>query len=173
MPDKLAASDSERRRTVGDVAHLGHVELLTPRLEESTSCFVQVLGLREIRRHDEAVYLRGESEYELYGLKLTAATRPGVGHVALRARSAAEISECARRSVRNPQPANTMSPTFSRSPCPSLTWRVYIGRYVRIPATSVRAYIQANTVEAINPQLPVPRPRRPGARARRRLRSAG
>ena len=51
--------------------------------------------------------------------------------------------------------------------------RVYVGRYVRIPAASVRAYIQANTVEAINPPLPVPRPRRPGARARRRLRSAG
>jgi excisionase family DNA binding protein len=51
--------------------------------------------------------------------------------------------------------------------------RVYIGRYVRIPALSVRAYIQANTVEAINPPLPVPRPRRPGARARRRLRSVG
>ena len=51
--------------------------------------------------------------------------------------------------------------------------RVYIGRYVRIPAASVRAYIRANTVEAINPSLPVPRPRRPGARARRRLRRAG
>jgi excisionase family DNA binding protein len=51
--------------------------------------------------------------------------------------------------------------------------RVYVGRYVRIPAASVRAYIRANTVEAINPPLPVPRPRRPGARARRRLRSAG
>ena len=50
--------------------------------------------------------------------------------------------------------------------------RVYVGRYVRIPAASVRAYIQANTVEAINPPLPV-RPRRPGARARRRLRRAG
>jgi excisionase family DNA binding protein len=51
--------------------------------------------------------------------------------------------------------------------------RVYVGRYVRIPTASVRAYIQANTVEAINPPLPVPRSRRPGARARRRLRSAG
>ena len=51
--------------------------------------------------------------------------------------------------------------------------RVCVGRYVRIPALSVRAYIQANTVEATNPLLPVPRPRRPGARARRRLRSAG
>jgi excisionase family DNA binding protein len=50
--------------------------------------------------------------------------------------------------------------------------RVYVGRYVRIPATSVRAYIQANTVEAVSPS-PVRGARGPGARARRRLRRAG
>ena len=44
--------------------------------------------------------------------------------------------------------------------------RVYIGRYVRIPATSVAAYIDAHTVEAVKS---APR-RRPGPRARRRLR---
>jgi excisionase family DNA binding protein len=46
--------------------------------------------------------------------------------------------------------------------------RVYIGRYVRIPAASVRAYIQANTVE---PSSAPVRARRPGAR--RHLRRAG
>lgn len=45
--------------------------------------------------------------------------------------------------------------------------RVYIGRYVRIPAVSVEEYIQAHTVEAVKPV----RPRRPGPRARRHLRS--
>jgi excisionase family DNA binding protein len=45
--------------------------------------------------------------------------------------------------------------------------RVYIGRYVRIPAISVEAYIDAHTVEAVKP---APRRRRPGARARRHLR---
>ena len=44
--------------------------------------------------------------------------------------------------------------------------RVYIGRYVRIPATSVEAYIEAHTVEGVKPA----RARRPGARVRRRLR---
>jgi excisionase family DNA binding protein len=43
--------------------------------------------------------------------------------------------------------------------------RVYIGRYVRIPAISVEAYIDAHTVEAVKPV----RPRRPGPRARRHL----
>ncbi|HXT91742.1 MAG TPA: helix-turn-helix domain-containing protein [Trebonia sp.] len=49
--------------------------------------------------------------------------------------------------------------------------RVYVGRYVRVPAASVRAYIQANTVEPVSP--PVRGARRPGARARRRLRRVG
>jgi excisionase family DNA binding protein len=51
--------------------------------------------------------------------------------------------------------------------------RVYVGRYVRIPAASVRAYIKANTVEVVNPPVPRLRSGRPGARARRRLRRAG
>jgi excisionase family DNA binding protein len=45
--------------------------------------------------------------------------------------------------------------------------RVYIGRYVRIPAVSVEAYIDAHTVEAVKPV----RSRRPGPRGRRRLRT--
>jgi excisionase family DNA binding protein len=43
----------------------------------------------------------------------------------------------------------------------------YLGRYVRIPAGAVRAYIMANMAEAGEPK-PVRR-RRPGARSRRHL----
>jgi excisionase family DNA binding protein len=49
--------------------------------------------------------------------------------------------------------------------------RVYVGRYVRVPAASVRAYIKSNTVEPVS--SPVRGARRPGARARRHLRKAG
>ena len=42
--------------------------------------------------------------------------------------------------------------------------RVKIGRYVRIPASSVEAYIEQHTATAVKPTA---RPRRPGARARR------
>ena len=45
--------------------------------------------------------------------------------------------------------------------------RVYIGRYVRIPAISVEAYIDAHTVEPVKPV----RPRRPGPRGLRRLKA--
>jgi len=51
--------------------------------------------------------------------------------------------------------------------------RVYVGRYVRVPVASVRAYIKANTVEPVSPPIPAGRARRPGARPRRHLRRAG
>lgn len=49
--------------------------------------------------------------------------------------------------------------------------RVYVGRYVRVPVASVRAYISANTREAVSPPVVARRARRPGVRARRRLRA--
>jgi excisionase family DNA binding protein len=47
--------------------------------------------------------------------------------------------------------------------------RVYVGRYVRIPAISVDDYIEAHTVQG--PANPVARVRRPGPHARRHLRA--
>ena len=51
-----------------------------------------MLGLDRGRRDGDSVYLRGESEYERYGLKLTEADTPGLGHLGLRTRSAARWS---------------------------------------------------------------------------------
>jgi excisionase family DNA binding protein len=46
--------------------------------------------------------------------------------------------------------------------------RCGVGRYIRIPAESVRDYLKANTSVAVKPTT---RPRRPGGRARRHLRA--
>src|SRR5438067_11534924 len=70
-----------------DVARIGHAELLTPKPEESLRFFVDVLGMEEEAREEQSVYLRGWGDYLRYSLKLTEAPRPGLGHVALRARS--------------------------------------------------------------------------------------
>ena len=70
-----------------DVAHLAHVEMLTPKLEESTQFFVDVMGMVESGRHGDSVYLRGWDDYEHHSLQLTAAPKPGIGHYALRASS--------------------------------------------------------------------------------------
>src|SRR5262245_36920875 len=70
-----------------DLAHLAHVELLTPKLEESRRFFVDVMGMPERGRRGESVYRRGWDHYEHHTLKLTAARIAGMGHFAYRATS--------------------------------------------------------------------------------------
>jgi catechol 2,3-dioxygenase len=70
-----------------DIAHLGHVELLTPKPDESLKFFVDVLGMTESGRKSDSVYLRAWDDYERYSLKLTATETSGLGHAAFRARS--------------------------------------------------------------------------------------
>jgi catechol 2,3-dioxygenase len=70
-----------------DIAHLGHIELLTPKLAETRSFFVDVMGMYESRREGDSVYLRGWDDYEHHSLQLTASKTSGLGHYALRAMS--------------------------------------------------------------------------------------
>ena len=72
---------------ITDVAHLGHLELLTPKPEESVKFFVNILGMTETGREGDSVYLKAYDDYERHSLKLTASKFPGVGHIAFRARS--------------------------------------------------------------------------------------
>ncbi len=70
-----------------DLAHLGHLELLTPKPEESLRFFVDVMGMTESGREGDSVYLHAYDDYERHSLKLTASKLPGLGHVAYRTRS--------------------------------------------------------------------------------------
>ena len=70
-----------------DLAHLGHMELLTPKPDESLKFFVDVMGMTVSGQKGESVYLRGWDDYERYSLKLTASKTSGMEHMALRARS--------------------------------------------------------------------------------------
>lgn len=73
---------------VFDIAHLGHIELLTDKPQESLDFFVNVLGLTESGREGQSVYLRAWDDYEFHTLKLTAAGTTGMRHVGYRAASA-------------------------------------------------------------------------------------
>ena len=75
----------------GDVAHLGHAELLTPVPEESLAFFTGLLGMTVVAETRDAWYLRGHGDYERYSLKLAASSRSGLGHLALRASSPAAL----------------------------------------------------------------------------------
>jgi catechol 2,3-dioxygenase len=70
-----------------DVAHLGHLGLLTPKPEERLRFFVDVMGMTESGRRGDLVYLRAWDDYETFSLQLTASQTSGLGHAAFRARS--------------------------------------------------------------------------------------
>lgn len=72
---------------IWDVAHLAHVELLTPKLEESVRFFTEVMGMSLSHVQANSAYLRAYDDYEHHTLKLTAAKKPGLGHFAWRTRS--------------------------------------------------------------------------------------
>ena len=79
-----------------DLAHLGHVELLTPKPDESLRFFADVFGMTQTGTQGESVYLRGWDDYEHHTLKLTASKVAGMRHFAYRASSA----EALQRRVR-------------------------------------------------------------------------
>ena len=72
---------------IHDIAHLAHVELLTPKLDESVFFFVEVMGMTVSEKRGDSVYLRGWDDYEHHSLMLTAAEIPMLGHYAWRASS--------------------------------------------------------------------------------------
>ena len=72
---------------VRDLAHLSHIELLTPRVDESLHYFVDILGMEVSGELGDSTYLRCFGDYERTSLKLTASPQSGVGHVAYRTHS--------------------------------------------------------------------------------------
>ena len=70
-----------------DVAHLGHIELLTNKPEASLDFFVNIFGLTESGREGDSVYLRAFDDYEFHTLKLTAANTTGMRHAGYRCAS--------------------------------------------------------------------------------------
>ena len=74
-----------------DVAHLGHVELLTDKPQESLDFFVNVYGLTQSGEEGGSVYLRAFDDYEFHTLKLTEAKTTGVRHIGYRTSSEAAL----------------------------------------------------------------------------------
>lgn len=79
------------------IAHLAHVEILTPLPDESLRFFTDVFGLEESGRDGQSVFLRGWGEWDHHSLKLTEAPQPGLAHTAWRAASPEALEEGVRR----------------------------------------------------------------------------
>jgi len=70
-----------------EIAHLAHVELRTPVLEESVEFFTRYLGLTQTGQAGDSVFLRAWDDYETTTVKLTGSATSGVGRTNLRAAS--------------------------------------------------------------------------------------
>jgi len=66
------------------LSQLAHVELLSPKPEETVRWMVDVLGLEETTREGQSVYLRGWAEWLHSSLIVTESSEPAVGHIAWR-----------------------------------------------------------------------------------------
>ncbi|MFA8385184.1 MAG: VOC family protein [Pelagibaca sp.] len=74
-----------------DVAHLGHVEVLTNRFDESLDFFTRVYGLKLSALEGDSAYLRAWDDYEFHTLKLTKSDTTGVAHIGYRVSSEAAL----------------------------------------------------------------------------------
>ncbi|KMK66161.1 VOC family protein [Puniceibacterium sp. IMCC21224] len=70
-----------------DLAHLGHVEILTDRFDDSLDFFTRVYGLTLSGQDADSAYLRAWDDYEFATLKLTLSDNTGIGHIGYRAAS--------------------------------------------------------------------------------------
>lgn len=78
---------------MGQIAHLGHVEVYTDRFDDSLDFFTRVYGLKLSRQDQDSAYLRAWDDYEYASLKLTRHHTTGVGHIAYRAASAQALAD--------------------------------------------------------------------------------
>ena len=75
------------------ISQLAHVELLTPKPDETLLFFKELMGLTETGRQGQSVYLRGWGEFFHHSLKITEGKHAGVGHSGWRADSAEALQE--------------------------------------------------------------------------------
>jgi catechol 2,3 dioxygenase len=68
-----------------DLAHLGPVELLSPKADESLRFFTDVFGMEVEGTEGQSVYLRGWGDYQRWSLKLTESDTSGMRMLGLRA----------------------------------------------------------------------------------------
>jgi 3,4-dihydroxyphenylacetate 2,3-dioxygenase len=78
-----------------DIVRVGHVELVVAELEASARFYVEVLGMVESDRTDDAVYLRGWEEHTHHSLVLRQGPEQAVGHVAFRVRDEDDLERIA------------------------------------------------------------------------------
>jgi catechol 2,3-dioxygenase len=68
-----------------DIAHVGAVELLTEVPDQTVDFFVRLMGMSEVGRAGDSVYLHSWDDYEAFTVKVTGSARSGIGRTWVRA----------------------------------------------------------------------------------------
>lgn len=129
----------------GDIAHLGHIELLTPQFDASLAFFTSIMGLHECGRADDSVFLRAWGDYERFTLQLTRSITSGMGHVAFRARSSAVLSHLVESLETNGVQGDWRSQDFGHGPA---------YRFSSPDSHQVEIYYETEKFRAIGDQVP-------------------
>ena len=79
------------------LSHLAHVELISPKPEESVAFFKNVVGMQEVTRSGDSVYLRCWSDYYHSSLIITAGNQPSMGHASWRTDGPEQLTEAVER----------------------------------------------------------------------------
>src|SRR5262245_23628632 len=77
------------------ISQLAHVQLYTPKLDESRQFFVDVMGLEESGEDGNSGYLRGWGDHFHHDVVLTEGEQPGLGHIGWRTQGAEQLDEAA------------------------------------------------------------------------------
>src|SRR5579862_4087277 len=79
------------------IAKLGHVALTTPDLDKSLWFWRDLIGLREVEREGDTIYLRAWGDFEHHTLSLAPSDIATVDHVAWRTQRPEDVDAFAER----------------------------------------------------------------------------
>lgn len=79
------------------ISQLAHVELMTPRVEESASFLTDVMGLQESGRDGESIYLRCWGDFFFHSVQLTEGPQPALGHIGWRTEGPQALDRAVQR----------------------------------------------------------------------------
>ncbi|SFE23982.1 catechol 2,3-dioxygenase [Lentibacillus persicus] len=75
------------KEPIFDIAHLAHIEIYSPKLEETVTFFKDILGMDEAERQGKSVYMRAYEDHYHNTLVITENHEAGLGHFSLRTTS--------------------------------------------------------------------------------------
>lgn len=97
-----------------EIAKLGHVALETPDLEESLWFFRDIVGLHEVERVDDTVFLRSNRDWEHHSLSLTQGQQSTVDHIGWRTQRPEDVQAFAEALNEEGTEVEEISPNTER-----------------------------------------------------------